>query len=69
MKDKEIYKNKTLKKIINDNILPNFIHLSKETVNLFNHCIQLVYEYFELLCYDDFKNNIVNNYKEFIPEE
>ena len=47
-----------------------FIYQKKQWIylitvfNLFS-----VYECFELLCYDDFKNNIVNNYKEFIPEE
>ena len=46
-----------------------FIYQKKQWIylitvfNLFS-----VYECFELLCYDDFKNNIVNNYKEFIPE-
>ncbi len=73
--DREIYKNKTLKKIINDNILPNYIHLSKETMNLFNTSdftifnLFSVYEYFELLCYDDFKNNTIDDYNIPIPED
>ena len=74
--NKELAKNKTIKEIINDNnILPNFIHLSEETIDLFNKTnfsllkLFSVYEYFELLCYDDFKNNTEDDYKEIIPEE
>ena len=57
------------------NILPNYIHLSQETVNLFNTSnftefnLFSVYEYLELLCYDDFKNNTIDNYKVSIPED
>ena len=57
------------------NILPNYIHLLKETVNLFNISnftvfnLFPVYEYLELLCYDDFKNNTIDNYKVSIPED
>ena len=55
--------------LINDKNLPNYIHLSEETVRLFNQNnftifhIFSVYEYFELLCYEDFKNNNDEDYK------
>jgi hypothetical protein len=32
---KEIGENKTIKEILNDKILPNYIHLSEETTDLF----------------------------------
>ena len=72
---KEIGENKTIKEILNDKILPNYIHLSEETTDLFNRTnftlfkLFSIYEYFELLCYDDFLNNTVNDYKEVIPED
>ena len=72
---KEFGENKTMKSIINDNILPNYIHLSKETIDLFNkteftlHKLFSVYEYFELLCYDDFIENTNIEYKVKLPEE
>ena len=72
---KEIGENKTIKEILNDKILPNYIHLSEETTYLFNRTnftlfkLFSIYEYFELLCYDDFLNNTVNDYKEVIPED
>ena len=71
--NKELAKNKTVKEI--DNILPNFVHLSAETNDLFNKInfslnkLFSVYEYFELLCYEDFINNTDEDYKEKIPEE
>ena len=34
--DQELSKTKTLKEIINDNFLPNYIHLSEDTIKLFN---------------------------------
>ena len=40
---------------------------NKNNFTVFN--LFSVYEYFELLCYDDFKNNTVNNYKVSIPED
>jgi hypothetical protein len=61
--------------LINDKNLPNYIHLSEETVRLFNQNnftifhIFSVYEYFELLCYEDFKNNTDEDYKKKIPED
>ena len=61
--------------LINDKVLPNYIHLSEETIRLFNQNnftifhIFSVYEYFELLCYDDFKNYTDNDYKKKIPED
>ena len=72
---KEFGENKTMKSIISDNILPNYIHLSKETIDLFNkteftlHKLFSVYEYFELLCYDDFKKNTNIEYSVKLPEE
>ena len=72
---KELAKNKAIKEILNDNFLPNFVHLSEETMKLFNEynfsLLKLfsVYEYFELLCYDNFKDNTDDDYKEIIPEE
>ena len=72
---KELSKYKPIKEIINDNYLPNFVHLSEETIKLFNDYnfsiskLFSVYEYFELLCYDDFKNNTDQDYMEDIPEE
>ena len=73
--NQEISKAKTLKEIINDNFLPNYIRLSEETVKLFNEydfsLLKLfsVYEYFELLCFEDFKNNTNQDYMEEIPKE
>ena len=61
--------------LINDKVLPNYIHLSEETIRLFTQNnftifhIFSVYEYFELLCYDDFKNYTDNDYKKKIPED
>ena len=72
---KEFDRNKKIKEIINDNFLPNFVHLSNEIIKLFNEYnftlskLFSVYEYFELLCYDDFKNNTDQDYMEGIPEE
>ena len=72
---KEIGENKTIKEILNDKILPNYIHLSEETTDLFYRTnftlfkLFSIYEYFELLCYDDFVNNTVNDYKEVITED
>ena len=72
---KEIGENKTIKEILNDKILPIYIHLSEETTDLFNRTnftlfkLFSIYEYFELLCYDDFLNNTVNDYKEVIPDD
>ena len=73
--NKELVKNKTIKEILNDNLLPNFIHMSEETIKLFDeHNFSLsklfsVYEYFELLCYDDFKKNTDEDYMEKVPDE
>ena len=61
--------------LINDKILPNYIHLSEETIRLFNENnftifhIFTVYEYFELLCYEDFKSNTDNDYKQKMTED
>ncbi len=41
-----------------------FISSNFTVFNLFS-----VYEYFELFCYDDCKNNTVNNYKVSIPKD
>ena len=74
-KNKDLAQTKTVKEIINDNFLPNFVHLSDETIKLFNEYnfslfkLFSVYEYFELLCYDDFKNNTDQDYMDPIPEE
>jgi hypothetical protein len=73
--NKELAKNKAIKEILNDNLLPNFVHMSEETIKLFDeHNFSLlklfsVYEYFELLCYDDFKINTDEDYMEKIPDE
>ena len=43
----------------------NLFNTSNFTVfNLFS-----VYEYLELLCDDDFKNNTIDNYKVSVPED
>jgi len=72
---KEFGEKKTIKSIINDNILPSYIHLCQETIDLFNKneftLLKLfsIYEYFELLCYEDFKKNTNIEYFEPLPED
>ena len=72
---KQFGEKKTIKSIINDNILPSYIHLCQELIDLFNKneftLLKLfsVYEYFELLCYEDFKKNTNIEYSVHLPED
>jgi len=69
-----IDKNKKVKEILK-NFLPKYIHLPKETEALFNETnftlsnLFSVYEYFELLCYEDFKKNTDKIYSTNINED
>ena len=73
--NEEISEIKEVKDIINNESLPKYIHLSKETFNLFNSInftlskLLSIYEYFELLCYEDFKRNTNEDYFTPIPED
>ena len=72
---KQFGEKKTIKSIINDNILPSYIHLCQELIDLFNKTeftllkLFSVYEYFELLCYEDFKKNTNIEYSVHLPED
>ena len=73
--------NKSFKKdanIYNDIIsrLPNHIQLSKKCLNLFKNIIKVninqlieVYEYIELQCFEEFKDNLNNRYKDKINKD
>ena len=73
--NKELGQSRAVKDLIGGDFLPNFVHLSDETKKLFDensftlYKLFSVYEYFELLCFDDFKNNTELDYMEDIPEE
>ena len=64
-----------ISKLIKEKILPSYVHLTEETKDFFNktnftiYHIFPVYEYFELLCYEDFKNNTDDDYKKNLSEE
>ena len=65
-------KNTLIIETIND--FPNYFKIPNDTKNLFKNPFSIsqiisVYEYFELLCFEEFKKNIDPSYKEEINDE